>query len=203
MSASLGVTPWKIRGYRVEKSALPRGNLGVTPWKFRGYPVENSALPQARIVAQILAYLSHWSIVIGEFCASNLAEEQMATIGSLQVASIAVKKVAARRENEEVIRKMLRIDHAQSGISCGSKNESAGFWSASALNHGFCEKQGGGGNSRKRFEFQVSSFRRKTRDNSSCPLRELLLLVLSCCFRLAARSSAAWEAQKIGLPRQI
>ena len=95
---------------------------------------------------------------------------------------------------------MLRIDHAQSGISCGSTNESAGFWSASALNHGFCEKQGGG-NSRKRFEFHVSSFRRNSRDNSSAPTpREFLLLVLSCCFRLAARSSAAWEAQKIGSP---
>jgi len=29
-------------------------------------------------------------------------------------------------ENEEVIRKMLRIDHGRSGTSCGSKNENAG-----------------------------------------------------------------------------
>ena len=35
-------------GNAVEKSALPRGNFGVTPWKTRGYPVEKSALPSMK-----------------------------------------------------------------------------------------------------------------------------------------------------------
>ena len=35
-------------GNAVEKSALPRGNFGVTPWKTRGYPVEKSAWPSMK-----------------------------------------------------------------------------------------------------------------------------------------------------------
>ena len=41
-SAIIQMNGW---GNAVEKSALPRGNFGVTPWKTRGYPVEKSALP--------------------------------------------------------------------------------------------------------------------------------------------------------------
>ena len=62
------------RGYPTKSSGLPRGKFGVTPWKFRGYPVEKSALPQPLIIAKLLAYVLHGSMVIYEFRASNLGE---------------------------------------------------------------------------------------------------------------------------------
>lgn len=44
----------------MESSALRRGKFGVT---------------EALMVAEVLTYLPHWSIVIDELCASNLAEK--------------------------------------------------------------------------------------------------------------------------------
>ena len=62
-------------GNAVEISGLPRGKVGVTPWKSRRNPVEISALAKALMVAKLLAYVLPCSIVIDEFCASNLTEK--------------------------------------------------------------------------------------------------------------------------------
>ena len=44
-----------------------------------------------------------------------------------------------------MIRKMLRIDHARSGISCGSKTETAGFLECKCFESRILRKTGGEG----------------------------------------------------------